>query len=179
MKSVIFDLDGVLADLIKGLAARDGYDEPTAWFINNIKDVAGDVLIFKSIENHVHSGLFRNLPTMPYHNEVKKLISALYNNGHQIKILTSCMDHEYSDIIANDKREWIKTHFADVYHCFKQIDVVKGSKLKINYVDKHEILIDDYTKTQQQFIEHGKGDQFILYKGFDDCVKQLKQKKFI
>lgn len=173
-----FDLDGVCVDLAYTLAQLEGYEDPVLWFMH-AQEEHGALSFQKAIEKYIFDGVFTNALPMPNFDQVKKLVYVMKNKGYNVKILSSCMDIEISDIIASQKREWVLNNFDGMIH-YDDIQLVKGSSLKINFItDDNTYLIDDYTKTQRQFIENGLGDQFIFYKNFYDCLAQLERKNLI
>lgn len=177
-KTIIYDLDGTLADLSKGLAKLEGYDDPVAWYLRNEVDY-GKYVYPKVIEKHIDNGCFADLPPMPNFDKHILLMETFKSYGYKIKILSSCMDYDYSDKIKDQKITWVKKHLANLVND-EDIHIVRNSSSKINYItDSQTYLIDDYSKIRNQFIENGLGDQFILYKNFYDCVQQLKSKDII
>lgn len=177
-KTIYFDMDGVLVDLAKGLATLEGYDDPVLWFMH-AQDENGALSFQRVIEKYINEDVFVNLPPMPHFEEMKKLIYIMVKSGYNVKILSSCMDIEISDIIASQKKSWIMEHLNGLVN-YEDIHIVRGSKKKIEFItDEDTFLIDDYTKTQKQFIENGLGDQFILYIGFYSCMAELKTKNII
>ena len=171
-----FDMDGVLADLSKGLSQADGYEDPILWFIHQ----DNDKLTFpKAIERNINNGfeIFAELPPMPSFLKMKVLMRSLISKGYTINILSSSMDQSYSDKIDTQKRKWCKKHLSDI--TLGEIVIVKGSKLKIGHIKEGDILIDDYNKTQQAFIDKGIEDQFFLYIGFDKLISDLLKRKII
>lgn len=179
IKNIIFDMDEVLVNLSQHLAKLDGYDSQVLWYIHKF-ETDGYNTYPKSIERHLESSkCFENCPPMPYYESMKKLIRRLYDKGFKISILSSCMDKDYSDEITRQKNVWLRKYYADEMHMFNEINIVRGSSLKINYVDENSILIDDYLKTQKSFIESGMGDQFILYTEFEKLLDDLTERNII
>ena len=178
VKNINFDMDGVLVDLSKGLSQLDGFDDPVMWYMHKYS-TDGNALYIKSIERHLESECFYKCPPMPRYEEMKNLIEDLLTKDYKINILSSCMDKPYSDIIVEQKINWLKTHYNDYFKYFNEVNIVRGSQLKINYICDQSLLIDDYHKTHNSFIENGKGHQFILYKNFDDCKQKLNELNII
>ena len=179
MKNVtlVWDMDGVLADLSNGLAKLEGYDDPVLWYIHNY-EIHGDYVYPKVIEKYLDQGCFENLPPMPNHNQVKALMMQLKANGVNQRVLSSCMDYDYSDEITRQKLAWLDKMFTGMF-TRSEIDIVRGSSKKIEYIQDGYILIDDYTRTQKTFIENGMGDQFIFYKNFYNMLDILREKRII
>lgn len=175
---IYFDMDGVLVDLSKHLAKLDGYDDPVLWFLHKSEN-DGKYTFPKCVERHIDDNCFSDCPPMPYYDEMKKLIRFLFSKGYKISILSSCMDQPYSDKIIRQKTEWLQKYYAEEFHMFNSINIVRGSKLKIKYIGEKALLIDDYLKTQKTFIENGMGDQFVSYKNFNDLIEQLIEKDII
>lgn len=178
IKTINFDMDGVLVDLSKNMAKLDGYDDPVLWYIHKF-DIDGYDMYPKSIERHIDSDCFVTCPPMPYYESMKNLMLSLHNRGYKINILSSCMDKPYSEKITEQKLKWLDIYYKTEMQFFNEINIVKGSTLKINYIDDDAILIDDYLRTRTAFIEAGMGDQFIHYTNFNDMLKQLNEKNII
>ncbi len=176
--TIYIDLDGVMVDLAKGLSLLEGYDDPVLWFMHS-QEAHGALSFSNVIKKHIDDDVFVNLPPMPYFEEMKKLIYIMKNKGYNVKVLSSCMDTSFSDKIKEQKIKWVSNHLNG-YINRDDIHIVRGSSLKIDYIkDENTYLIDDYVKTQKQFIESGLGDQFIFYKSFYGSLSQLKNKEII
>jgi hypothetical protein len=178
IKEINFDMDGVLVDISKELARLDGYDDPVHWFFNK-REEDGEHLYPISIGRHIDRLCFETCQPMPFYDEMKKLINYLYSKGYKINILSSCIDCEHSEKITKQKINWLYKYYGEEMKFINAVNIVRGSKLKINYIGDNAILIDDYIKTHRRFIENGMGDQFIFYKNFEDCVNQLIEKNII
>ena len=167
--TIWFDSDGVLCNLTKHISEVEGYECPLHWYLNYTK-ATGDPSFNTVIRKHVANDLFYNCPPMDNYEKIKVLIQGLKNRGYSCKVLTSVLDYDYSDLVAEQKHRWFKKHFSNV---FDEVVTVKGSKEKINYIKDGDILIDDYVKTKKQFEDSNKSNQFILYTNFDKLVYDL------
>lgn len=172
--TIVFDLDGTLADLSLLLAKYEGYDDPVLWYMDNVEEHGGLIYV-QAIKKHIDNGLFAELPAMPYHQKMKNNMYALKENGYNLEILTSCMNYDFSHKIAEQKKYWVEKNFPNLF-TREQVNIVTNSSHKINYITDGKLLIDDYIKIEKQFIEAGKGDQFIRYKNYHQTMKELNQK---
>lgn len=177
INTIYFDMDGVLVDLSKGLSLREGYDDPVLWFIN-MSETLGVRTYPAIIEKYIDEDIFVKCPPMPHHDNMKQLIDSLKQRGYKVKVLSSCMDKPYSEKIVEQKRKWLDTIMPGFF-AHEDIHIVKGSQLKIDYVDENSILIDDYQRTYNTFVEKGIEDRFVLYRSFDDCVNKLQNLNII
>lgn len=176
--TINFDMDSVLVNLSLNLARLDGYDDPVHWYVANFER-DGEYMYPKAIERHVDDNCFVTCQPMPYYDEMKSLIKLLLQKGYKVNILSSCMDKDYSDKIIEQKLTWLRRWYAEEIKFFNEINIVRGSELKIQYVRENAILIDDYAKTKDAFIENGMGDQFVHYTNFLDCVEKLRELNII
>jgi len=132
IKTINFDMDGVLVDLSKNLAKLDGYDEPVLWYLHKFED-DGKYVYPKVIEKHIDNGCFADLPPMPNFDNHVLLMETFKSYGYKIKILSSCMDYDYSDKIKDQKITWVKKHLGNLVND-EDIHIVLNSSSKINYI---------------------------------------------
>lgn len=173
-KTIVFDLDGTLADLSVGIARAEGYEDSVLWYMDHV-DEHGGLIYVQAIEKHIDNGIFAELPVMPYHQKMKGNMIALKENGYNLQILTSAMNYDFSPKIAEQKRYWVEKNFPNLF-TREQVNIVTNSSHKIEHITDDMLLIDDYVKIQKQFIEAGKGDQFIRYMNYNQTMKELNQK---
>lgn len=173
-RTIWFDMDGVLVDLSKGLSLADGYEDPVLWFIHQDN---GKLTFPLAIERHIDDEIFKYLPAMPSFLRMKVLMRGLINRGYTVNILSSSMDQPYSDKIAKQKREWCMLNLLDV--AINEVVIVKGSKLKVDYIKEGDILIDDYINTWGEFKKRGIEDRFVLFTNFNKVVSQLFELKIL
>lgn len=172
--TIKFDLDSTLADLTTGLSRRDGFEDSVMWYLDKVK-IHGDLTYVNTIEKYIDENIFAELPVMPFHQQMKSNMIALKENGYKLQILTSAMNYDFSNKIAEQKRYWVQDKFQGIFNS-DDIIIVSNSSHKIDHMTDECILIDDYIKIQNQFIEAGKGDQFIRYLNYNQTMKELNQK---
>jgi len=121
MKTIYFDLDGVLADFYGEVTRRTGklvYNQETAWDIIN-----------------ADPEFFENLPVLPGAKETVDFATAL---GLNVRILTAT-GNNYSDVMPQ-KVKWVIKNIG-LRH--DQITIVKSGKDKQWYANNNSILVDD------------------------------------
>lgn len=179
-KNIWTDLDGVLVGLVETLSYFDGYNCPLIWMNTHIIDWnSSDPQ--ESMKNNFRDSIFRNVPKEVFvdakkaHDmgELMLLYNILKTEGYKIKILSSCMDNELSDMIKDQKMKWIYKYLLKDYGIdfFDEIVICRGSSEKIKYLGENDLLIDDYEKTYNK-----NPEQIILHRNFDDTVQALTVK---
>ena len=88
---IYFDMDGVLANFIKG--------------------VGRDVPLTEKPQEMYEEGFYRNLPVM---EGAKEAIEALLNNS-KFEVYVASKPAKHSEYCASEKYEWIKEHFPRLY----------------------------------------------------------------
>lgn len=104
------------------------------------------------IETVCSLGYFANLPAEQNVVDALKLLPA--NDGVELHILSAVFDEPHN--IA-DKLHWIKVHLGDVVKSENIHFVSNGARksLALGGIDKHDILVDDYSKNISEWIEDG------------------------
>jgi 5'(3')-deoxyribonucleotidase len=157
-KKIFVDMDGVLADFVKGVEGPKYLNAP---FVN-VQDYNA-----RKVELS-NKGLFRDLPKI---DGMEKLIDFLLleslRNDTYWEILT-CTGMQNRQKVANDKIAWIR-EFVD-----KDVVVTctfKGVQ-KSAFAKKGYILIDDTEKNIDAWIT--AGGIGLLYKDANSCINELK-----
>ena len=151
MKQIFLDCDGVLADFdygFKDLSGEDGHE---------YEDRHGSKAFWKLIANTDH--YFEKLPLMPGAVE-------LYQSVKHLRpiILTGCPAGDWA---AHQKMRWRDIHFPGVPM------VTCLSRNKVDYCQPGDVLIDDFLKHSQKWIDGG--GVFVHYKNTPDTISQLKE----
>jgi len=154
---IFVDMDGVLADFIKGVEGPKYLNGPMDNSTYNEKKIV--------ISNN---GLFRNLPPMV---DMPDLINYINDLGVYWEILT-CTGEINRQKVAKDKTAWIREHVDPdtVVTC-----TFKGVQ-KAAYAKPGYILIDDHKKNINAWIE--AGGIGILYTTAADCIKQIEDLRY-
>jgi 5'(3')-deoxyribonucleotidase len=146
---IYFDMDGVVADFIKGYKDMTGRDA-------NIDDEETITLNCSQIPN-----FFRKLPIL---EKGKELFNELINFS-KIIFLTTPMD--FCPTCRRDKIEWVKEHFGSYDIIF--------SKNKADYAkDDQSILIDDMLYNLEPFSEAG-GTAIDIKENNDKIIKRIRK----
>mgnify|MGYP003647795581 FL=1 len=158
IKKIFVDMDGVLADFIKGVEGPNYLNGP---FVN-VHDYDS-----RKIELS-NNGLFRNLPVLDgMHQLMEHIKTECEAKGIYWEILT-CTGMQNRQIVANDKIEWIREHVdKDVVITCTFKGVQKAAYAKEGY-----ILIDDTEKNIDAW--KGAGGIGILFKDAESCIDELK-----
>lgn len=142
------DLDGVLADF-------DSFYYKTFGYIPNRTDKK---VHWGKIKNH--KNFYYNLPLMQDAMQLWEYVSR-YNPT----ILTG-IPYSIDEAVQN-KKDWIKKYFGDVpvICCY--------SKDKSNYCQPGDIIVDDYDKYRQKWLD--KGGIWILHTNAEKSIRELKE----
>ena len=136
-KSLIVDMDGVLADIYKQLIKLE-FEE--SGLLIDVNDTIGKTEndAFPNCQKHVRQkGFFRNAPIMPSAIETLKQLNEFY----EVFIVSSATVYPHS---LKEKYYWMEEHFPFI--SWKQL-VLCGTKTCI----KGDIMIDDHFKNLDFF----------------------------
>lgn len=131
IKTIYCDMDGVLADFLKGTKLILGNDfNDTQW-------------------HKIPINLYSILPKM---KDADKLWNFI--NKYNLEILTAIPSLKRGNIhfyAGNDKINWMKTKFNFPKH---KINIVSSAEKK-NFANQFSILIDDSKKNIEEFVKNG------------------------
>ena len=157
INKIFVDMDGVLADFVKGvegakylngpLTCDQDYDEKKIELSNN--------------------GLFRNLPVMP---GMEKLIKHVDQTAHHWEILTASGEIN-REVVVKDKLKWIKKHVGPNVIVTATI---KGRD-KAVFARPNHVLIDDRKDNIEAWEQ--AGGIGVLHTDADNTINQLKKLK--
>ncbi len=166
---VIFsDLDGVLADLIKGLnkASKIIHGDNHAPFNKTNFDTSQTYRkkLWNTLTTYQneHDEMWANLDMM---SDGQQLWDYIKNYNSEILSATSHSRHK----AAGQKRRWVK-------RCIDpnvKVNLVQHSRDKAQFAKPNHILIDDSPKSINPWIQ--AGGIGILHKNTNDTIKQLKK----
>ncbi len=124
MARIFYDMDGTIADFNQGNMAN-------------------------AVASMFNKGYFRTLPVI---EQAQSTIARLVELGHEIHILTACVDSPYCEA---EKREWLAEHFPMInpanWH-FCPIGVSKAQWVKAT---TNDVLIDDYKANLIDWAKYG------------------------
>ena len=157
IKYIFVDMDGVLADFLKGCEEYIGHP------ITN--DDKGHTQYDLRKEELTNKRLFANLPPMV---DMYDLIAYIKHTGHKWEILTAA-GVVNRELVVYDKVEWVKKYVDPqvVVNC-----TFTGSQ-KAAYAQKKNVLIDDRPKNIEAW--ENAGGIGILHTSAADTIEQLKK----
>lgn len=158
VKTVYFDMDGVLADWVDGfkkLFPQVPYSEYNALTRQEQK------VYRKELDGNGH--FYRDLhPFMP----VVHALIELKNAGYQVEILSS-VGTLFPDLVIQQKKAWLNEHV--------QVDVIANfvnkSEHKARYATEHTLLLDDRSKSVDPFLL--AGGKAVIFHG--DSVSKAEE----
>lgn len=177
MKKILLDIDGVLANFVKGACDFLGVNDP---YREGRDDVLGKWDLLEHIgmtpaeKNQFWQDINRedfwaNLELLPEAIHIVKLCEE-YVGTHNVCLLSSPGHMEYA---MPGKLKWINRHFPQFGKRF-----LFGSEKQF-CANPHHILVDDYEKNVSAFRNH-RGDAFLvprpwnhLYKNEDQLIQSL------
>lgn len=143
--TIQIDMDGVLVDLDKTLAAIDGFTCPLAWFRREFTGITENSIrdfyynkIKVSLEDRK---VFEEAEPMADFMQMFSFILRLKSNGYQVNILSSKMKNELSDEVYRQKMIWLERQ--NLTKIVDNIYIVNGQEDKVNYSSANSLLIDD------------------------------------
>jgi 5'-nucleotidase len=158
-KSILVDMDGVLADVYARLF--DLYETANGVRIS-VKDIAGllEDDAFPDQRKWVAApGFFRDLPVMPGSKEVLEKLNVIY------EIVVVSLATEFPNSLT-DKQLWLNDHFPFI--SWRQI-VFCGNKNLI----RADIMIDDHFKN----LDHFKGETIMFTQPPNMLIKNSRHKR--
>lgn len=129
-QTIYLDMDGVIADFVAGAAEITGHrlSDPTQMY----KDED-----WVKIRDHQH--IFRNLPLMPYANEIADVARRFRDElGWGLLFLTAIPHYNDMPWSFWDKIKWVEEHFPDIPVHFGPYAADKRS-----HCTPGDILVDD------------------------------------
>lgn len=120
------------------------YDLDNTLAIFSIKGKESD-----SLEQMFNKGFFRNLPIM---ENVMETLSALMFDGHDVHLLSACINSPYC---KSDKLEWIENYLPFIPK--ENIHLISVGTNKAEHIGniKNSILIDDFHKNLKEWEQAG------------------------
>ena len=159
MKSILVDMDGVLADVYS--CFFDLYEQESGKRLS-VKDVAGK-LEADAFPNQIRwvttPGFFRNVPVMPGSYSGLRQLNEKYN----ITVVSMATEFPVS---LTDKQLWLAEHFSFI--TWRQI-VFCGNKSLINA----DIMIDDHPKN----LDHFNGETIMFTQPHNININQSGHKR--
>ena len=154
---IFVDMDGVLADFVRGVEGPKYLNGPL---------VSEQTYDSRKIELS-NKGLFRDLPIMP---GMLKLINYIKESGIDWEILTASGSLNRT-VVAKDKIYWIRKH---VNPKVIVTATIKGED-KAAFARPNHVLIDDRKSNIKAWTE--AGGVGILHRSAEDTIDQLKSYK--
>lgn len=148
MKTVYLDMDEVLVDFHRSFAEAIG-ESPAKRFAGY--QAGSNPGVPEAIRAVLKKGVFENAP--PTH-DFKKFVNLshwLRNQGHNVEILSSCMEAQSFKEIKRQKVLWLNRYGLGT---LRQNFVTSGSKKQL-WADADSILIDDAESNCKQFASAG------------------------
>ncbi len=158
VKRIFIDMDGVLADFLRGIEAPEYLGEPLT------SDEEGRTTYDNAKEELTNKRLFRNLPPMV---DMYDLLAYVRHCETPWEILTAA-GHVNRELVVFDKNEWIKRYVdpSVVVNC-----TFTGTQ-KAGYAYPGSVLIDDRPKNIKAWEE--AGGIGILHTSAKNTINALK-----
>jgi hypothetical protein len=150
MKQLFLDCDGVLADFDTGFLALTGMQG------QEYEDRFGSKVFWKRIQDS--KNYFENLPLMPDAMELFDAVKHL-----RPIILTGCPRGDWA---AHQKMRWRDRYFPGVPM------VTCLSRNKVDYCQPGDVLVDDFLKHSQRWIDGG--GVFVHHTSAKESIQKLK-----
>ena len=157
VRRIFLDMDGVLADFLKGVSEELG--------IKVTNDEAGHRVYDKNKAELTAKHIFRNLEPM---SDMWKLLGFVNNLGIHTEVL-SAAGSVNREIVVNDKIGWVKEH---VHPYWITTCTFNGSQ-KAAFAHPKAVLIDDREKSIKQW--ENAGGIGILHTSAENTIKELKE----
>ena len=159
VKRIFIDMDGVLADFIRGVESPEYLGEPLT------NDDAGHTTYDLRKEELTNKRLFANLPPMV---DMYDLLAYVRHCETPWEILTAAGDVN-RELVVFDKNEWIREHVSPtvVVTC-----TITGSQKGI-FAYEGSVLIDDRPKNIEAW--EANGGTGIIHTSAAETIKELKK----
>lgn len=142
IKTVYFDMDGVLADWEHGFGKL--FNDITVKEYDSLPD---EIKLERKLKIARHPNFYLNLPRI---ENGFKWVESFRNEFENIEILTSCGKYETESVVAQ-KREWLKNHgLGDLKFNYTVSSIEKGE-----FAKPDSLLIDDREKSVNAFTASG------------------------
>lgn len=166
---VYFDMDSVLVNLEKALARHEGLSMNDFKKKHDEINAKGGDYIMDCVEKYIGKGCFEWAEPMPDYHTGMALMYDLRNAGYRVEILSSASKrlHLY-DRIVDQKRIWLDKYGLDSFHAH----FAKGGSTKYKFATENSLLIDDWTKNCEQFVD--AGGHAIEHKNFKTTIKLME-----
>lgn len=155
IRKIAIDLDGVLVDFLRGAYAA-GIIDPDTGKMDEEKLMAAD------------ERFWADLPVL---TEGLWLYSRLYSFCKKKDLTIFILSHAITEAARAGKREWIQKNLnANPM----EIVLVSKRKDKNEFADPETLLIDDYEKTCDEFIQSG-GEAVVFHRlSFEKTLEDLR-----
>lgn len=166
VKTVYFDMDGVLVDLATHLEGLEGKLLSEIYNEHGKSRPHFDPVVFL-IKKHISNRPFIYAKPTKDFDKALNLMKILTEMGIDVEILSSCTNQPESDDILIQKKEWLEKHlpYKFVSH------FPKGGLNKYLWANENTVLIDDLPRNINEFRKH-KGHA-ILHENFDKTQTEL------
>lgn len=163
IKTVYFDMDGVLTDFFTGA--------------NNIYGMPRNDPRFEGwLREETHSGdFFLRIPPSPFLRDMKNLMIDLHNCNYNVEILTSYGGRGAYQRIEAQKRLWLIDNLGmaicDEILYFNGVTDCEYKALKAK---PDTLLIDDQKSNVLDFINRGGRAVLYSFDNHEECMRQIK-----
>jgi hypothetical protein len=152
---IYLDMDGVLCDFHKRFVEVHSI-EPDS--------IRGTFTESPEWEQFVNEEHFATLDWFPGGKQLWKYVSTL---GVPLEILSSSGGDRFYDMIAEQKKTWLRNNGIDI-----PVNIVPGKRYKRDFAHESRILIDDTERNIVEFID--AGGLAFLHNNVDRTIKNLE-----
>lgn len=150
--TIYIDMDEVIVNFKKAII--DANPQANVKEMYEVADVLGvqRKLMAQWIPNMIKEQAFANAEPLPFFYILKETLIPYWKSiGIEVQILSSLSsDSTVQSTIATQKLRWIQKHEVDI-----KFNFVKGASLKQEFAKPGTLLLDDYQRTINQFINAG------------------------